>query len=92
MSPVSVKATLAMLLEGAGGETASQIRTALRLPEHQAKVQAVIHAYLEDLKVSVLFTSGYGTSAEYHKLNNVTLGVLFWNFHASKTGLDAFRT
>lgn len=51
VSPASMKATLAMILEGANGKCAEEIRNALRLRLDQADGQNKVRMLLNDLKV-----------------------------------------
>lgn len=53
ISPASVKSTLAMILEGADGPTASEIRSALRLSPHKEDYREQLNLYLTTLKVLV---------------------------------------
>ncbi|XP_063242332.1 leukocyte elastase inhibitor-like [Bacillus rossius redtenbacheri] len=50
VSPASVKAVLAMVLEGAQGDSAEQIRTALRLPASQQEIRSHLQKYLASLQ------------------------------------------
>lgn len=50
-SPASVKAVLTMLVEGAGGDTKTEIISALRLPEDESRRKEVTQRVLMSLKV-----------------------------------------
>lgn len=55
VSPASVKSTLAMLLEGAGGSTAMEIRTALRLSPNKKDFREQLNLYLSLLQVFIFY-------------------------------------
>ncbi|KAJ8711691.1 hypothetical protein PYW08_008645 [Mythimna loreyi] len=66
VSPVSIKSTLAMLLEGAGGATAIEIQTALRLPPNKDDYRQQLSGLVRDLQVntpSVLIQNANGLFA-----------------------------
>lgn len=52
LSPASIKSVLAMLLEGAGGDTAYELRSALRLIPNKNDFRDQLNKYLLSLKVS----------------------------------------
>ncbi|XP_013139425.1 PREDICTED: uncharacterized protein LOC106104033 [Papilio polytes] len=52
VSPASIKSVLAMLLEGAAGETAIEIRNALRLSSDKDEFREQLNAYLSVLKTN----------------------------------------
>nr|CAD7392015.1 unnamed protein product [Timema cristinae] len=52
LSPASIKATLAMVLEGAKGESAEQIRVALRLNDSRNNTRTHLYNYLKLLQQS----------------------------------------
>jgi serine protease inhibitor len=54
ISPASVKAVLAMLLEGAGGKSASEVKEALRLPDDERVVRQHFNNLLNSLQVNLL--------------------------------------
>lgn len=56
ISPASVKSTLAMLLEGAGGSTAMEIRSALRLSPNKKEFREQLNLYLSLLQVPTLIS------------------------------------
>lgn len=51
ISPASIKSTLAMILEGASGSTAAEIRSALRLSPVKEEYREQLNLYLSLLKV-----------------------------------------
>lgn len=51
LSPASIKSTLAMLLEGANGDTAAEIRNALRLSPDKEEFREQLNEYLSILRV-----------------------------------------
>ena len=51
ISPVSVKAALAMVLEGAGGKSAKELREALRLTEDVKETRTMFKNFLNLLQV-----------------------------------------
>lgn len=57
LSPASIKSVLAMLLEGAGGETANELRSALRLIPNKNDYRAQLNKYLQSLQVRTLIYS-----------------------------------
>jgi serine protease inhibitor len=57
VSPASIKATLAMLLEGASGATEGEIRSALRLSKERDEFREQLNLFLEGLKVKIKGTS-----------------------------------
>uniref|UniRef100_A0A2A4K156 Serpin domain-containing protein n=1 Tax=Heliothis virescens TaxID=7102 RepID=A0A2A4K156_HELVI len=52
VSPASIKSTLAMLLEGARGPTASQIQTALRLSPDKYDYREQLSGFMKDLETN----------------------------------------
>nr|CAD7589192.1 unnamed protein product [Timema genevievae] len=52
LSPASIKATLAMVLEGAKGESAEQLRVALRLNDNRNNTRTHLYNYLKLLQQS----------------------------------------
>lgn len=54
ISPASVKSTLAMILEGAGGSTATEISNALRLSPKKEEYREQLNLYLSVLEVILL--------------------------------------
>ncbi|KAL4717226.1 hypothetical protein ACJJTC_017113 [Scirpophaga incertulas] len=53
VSPASIKATLAMVLEGAHGNTESEIRNALRLSPKKGEFREQLNLFLQGLKSNV---------------------------------------
>lgn len=54
VSPASIKSTLAMILEGAVGITADEIRSALRLSPNKDEFREQLNLYLSVLKVTYM--------------------------------------
>jgi serine protease inhibitor len=54
-SPASVKAALAMILEGAGGKSAKELKEILRLPDDEMAIRAHFSNFLNSLQVNPLF-------------------------------------
>lgn len=54
ISPASVKAVLVMLLEGAGGNCAKELRNTLRLPTDYSEIRQQLGNYLSRLRVRQL--------------------------------------
>lgn len=52
LSPASIKVSLAMLLEGAGGNSAKQVKEALRLPDDEKVVRQYFNNFLNSLQVN----------------------------------------
>ncbi|CAK1545669.1 unnamed protein product [Leptosia nina] len=52
ISPASIKSTLAMILEGAAGNTEDEIRSALRLSAYKDEFREQLNAYLSLLRVN----------------------------------------
>lgn len=50
LSPASIKSVLAMILEGAGGKTEAEIRSALRLSPNKRDYREQLHLYLQSLQ------------------------------------------
>lgn len=53
VSPLSIKATLAMLYEGSANETETELKSALRLPDNSILVRAEFKKLLTQFKVRV---------------------------------------
>jgi len=49
-----VKVSLAMLLEGAGGNSAKELKEALRLPDDEKVVKDQFYNFLNSLQVNLL--------------------------------------
>lgn len=64
ISPASVKSTLAMILEGAVGSTAMEIRNVLRLSPNKEEYREQLNLYLSVLQV-LLFHSCHSSNMFY---------------------------
>jgi len=53
LSPASIKFSLAMLLEGAGGNSAKEVKEALRLPDDEKVVRQQFYNLLNSLQVNL---------------------------------------
>jgi serine protease inhibitor len=62
ISPASVKAALAMILEGAGGKSAKQVKEALRLPDDEKAIREHFSNFLSSLQVNL--HSSYDTKLQ----------------------------
>lgn len=54
ISPASIKSTLAMLLEGANGQTAAEIKTALRMSAQSDEFRDEVKVFLRAFEVNKL--------------------------------------
>jgi len=54
LSPASVKLSLAMLMEGAGGNSAKEVKEALRLPDDEKAIRQQFNNLLRSLQVNLL--------------------------------------